>query len=288
MTRTWRVGALLLGPYAVGVVLLIVVPAALMFAVAFTDATGLNDPTFTGLANVERLRGDPLVGAAVRATAVHVALAVPLRLLVATSLALLLAAPRPGGRLQRLAVYLPTAIPDIALVLLALWAFNPLFGPVNAVLGALGLPEPGWLTTPWGARWVVVLMLLLPIGEAFLVVLAMRAQIPGSLYDAAALEGYSPFGRLCHVTLPVLAPILVLLAVRDVILTAQVSFLPAYLLTDGGPGNATLYLPLSIYDQAFEFGWFGYASLLTLLLMAATALLISLMVLLARRWRLLR
>jgi multiple sugar transport system permease protein len=277
-----------LAPYALGVVLLVLVPAALTGWYAFTDATGLNSPSPNGLVNLRRALADPFLPDAIRASAIHVGLAVPLRMLVATGLGLLLAAPRRGGRLYRAAVYAPTVVPDIVLALFALWAFNPLYGPVNRVLGALGLPEPLWLSTPWGARWAVVLMLLLPVGEAFLVVLVMRRRIPASLYEAAALEGLGPVGQLRRVTLPVLAPVLVLLAIRDVLLTLQVNFVPGYLLTDGRPRNATLYLPVYIYDQAFEFAGFGYASMLTLGLMAVSAVLITLMLVLARRWRLLR
>lgn len=281
-------GARLLAPYGVGVALLVLLPAALTGWYAMTDATGFNEPSFTGLANLRRAVADPFLPDAVRASLVHVGLAVPLRMLAATALALLLAAPRRGGRVYRMAVYAPTVMPDITLALLALWAFNPLYGPVNQVLGAVGLPQPNWLATPWGARWAVVLMLLLPIGEAFLVVLATRRQIPASLYDAAALEGCGPAGRLRRITLPVMAPILVLLAIRDVVLTLQSNFVAGYLLTDGRPGNATLYLPVYIYDHAFEFSGFGYAAMLTVLLMAVSAVLIGVMALLARRWRLLR
>ena len=84
-----------------------------------------------------------------------------------------------------------------------------------------------------------------------------------------------------------MAPVLVLLAVRDVIVSLQANVVPAYLLTDGGPRNATRYLPLYIYDQAFEFSGFGYAALMTLGLMALSVVLITAMLLLARRWRLL-
>ncbi|HUG86523.1 MAG TPA: sugar ABC transporter permease [Euzebya sp.] len=275
-------------PYGLGIVLLVLLPAGLTGWYAVTDATGLNQPSFTGLANVRRMMADPFLPDAIRASLIHVGLAVPLRMLAATALGLLLAEPRRGGRWYRVAVYTPTVLPDIALALLALWAFNPLFGPVNQVLGAIGLPQPNWLATPWGARWAVVLMLLLPIGEAFLVVLATRRQIPGSLYEAAALEGCGPVGRLRRITLPLMAPILVLLAIRDVILTLQSNFVPGYLLTDGRPGNGTLYLPVYIFDHAFEFSGFGYAALLTLVLLGTSAVLIALMVFLARRWEVLR
>ncbi len=113
---------------------------------------------------------------------------------------------------------------------------NPIYGPVNQVLGAAGLPQPTWLASTWGARMAVV----------------------------------------------------VLLAIRDIVVMLQASFVPAYLLTDGGPRNATLYLPLYIYDQAFEFFGFGYSAMVTLALIAITLTLVVAQVLLVRRWRLLR
>lgn len=279
MRSGWR----FLSPFAVGVVILVLLPAALTGYYAFTNATGLNDPSLNGLANLRRMMSDPFLPDAIRASAIHVGLAVPLRLAAATGLGLLLAAPRRGGRWYRVAVYTPTVVPDVALALLALWAFNPLYGPVNQVLGALGLAQPNWLATPWGARWAVVMMMIFPIGEAFLVVLATRRQVPGSLYEAASLEGYGPLGRLRHITLPILAPILVLLAVRDAVLSLQVNFVQGYLLTDGKPGNATLYLPVYIYDQAFEFSGFGYAAMITIVLMMTSGALIAGMLVFARR-----
>jgi len=280
-------GAFLL-PYAVGSLALVVIPAALTFGYAFTDYTGLGEPRFNGWDNLRRLFNDPFFFASLRASALHVAIAVPLRLLVAVSLALLLAAPRRGGRWYRAAVYLPTVVPDIALALLFLWVLNPLYGPLNQALGLFGLPEPTWLGTPWGARAGVVMMLLFPIGEAFVVVLATRRALSPRIYEAAALEGCSPWQQLRHVTLPVLAPVLLLLAVRDTVLTLQVNFVPAYVLTDGGPDRATLYLPIYIYDQSFEFLAFGYGAMLTFVLLAVTATAVLLQLLLVRRWRVLR
>lgn len=275
-------------PYALGTLVLVLIPAVLTLRYAFTDFTGLGSPQFTGLDNLRRLGDDPFFAASLQASAFHVAMAVPLRLFAAVALGLLLAAPRRGGRWYRVAVYLPTVVPDIALALLFLWVLNPIYGPLNQVLGAVGLPQPTWLATPWGARVGVVMMLAFPIGEAFLVVLATRRAISNRLYEAAALEGCSPWRQLVHITLPLLTPVLVLLAIRDTVVMLQVSFVPAYLLTDGGPGNATLYLPVYIYDQAFEFFGFGYSAMVTLALIAITLALVAVQVLLVRRWRVLR
>ena len=283
-----RSGLRFLTPYILGTILLLVLPAVLTFFYAFTDHTGLAQPRFNGLTNLRRMTADPLFFASLRASLIHVAIAVPLRLLAATGLGLLLSAPRKGGRWYRAIVYLPTVIPDIALALLFLWVLNPIYGPLNQILGVLGLPQPTWLGTAWGARTGVVMMLLFPIGEAFLVVLATRRQVNARLYEAAALEGCSPWQQLRHITLPLLAPVLILLAVRDTVLTFQSNFVPSYILTDGGPANATLYLPIYIFDQSFEFLGFGYGAMITLVVLGLTTVLIALQVLLVRRWRTLR
>jgi len=278
-----------LAPYAVAVGLLIALPALLNVGYAFTDHTGLTrDPQFVGFANVRRMVADGFLLDSVEASAVHVALAVPLRLLAAVGLGLLLAAPRPGGRWFRVAVYLPTVVPDVALAVLFLWVLNPLYGPLNQVLGLVGHPGFTWLSDPGTARVAVALMLVFPIGEGFLVVLAARRLLDGRLYEAAALEGCGPFGQLRRLTLPLLAPVLLLLAVRDTILTLQVNFVPAYVLTDGRPANATLYLPVYIFDQAFEFSGFAYGALITTVLMVVTAVVIAALLLAVRRWRVLR
>ena len=283
-----RSGLRFLAPYVFGTLVLIVVPAALTFAYAFTDHTGLAQPRFNGLTNLRRMSTDPLFFASLRASLIHVAIAVPLRLLAATGLGLMLSAPRKGGRWYRAIVYLPTVIPDVALALLFLWVLNPIYGPLNQILGALGLPQPTWLATTWGARMGVVMMLLFPIGEAFLVVLATRRQVNALLYEAAALEGCGPWQQLRRITLPLLAPVLVLLAVRDIVLTLQSNFVPAYILTDGGPANATLYLPIYIFDQSFEFLGFGYGAMITLVVLLITLALIAVQIMLVRRWRVIR
>ncbi|NEE00215.1 carbohydrate ABC transporter permease [Phytoactinopolyspora halotolerans] len=278
-----------LAPYGVAVVLLIALPAALNIGYAFTDHTGLTrDPQFVGLDNVRRLTEDTFFLDSVAASLFHVTLSVPLRLLAAVGLGLLLAAPRPGGRWYRTAVYLPTVIPDVALAVLFLWVLNPLYGPLNQLLGLFGHSGFNWLADPVTARVGVVLMLLFPIGEGFVVVLAARRMLDGRLYEAAALEGCGPLGRLRRITLPLLAPVLVLLAVRDTVLTLQVNFVPAYILTDGRPANATLYLPVYIFDQAFEFSGFAYAALISIVLMAITAAIIAAQMLTVRRWRVMR
>ena len=261
-----RVGWAFMAPFWLGVGLLIGLPLVVGGVYAFTDHTGLGEPTFNGLDNARRALADPLLAASLRASLAYVLLAVPLRLITGIGLALLLAGRAPGFRGARAAVYTPSVMPDVALALVAGWAVNPMFGPVNHVLGLLGLPEPVWLSSPWGARTVVAVMMALAVGETFLVVLAARRAVPVDEYAAAALDGAGPVQQLRHVTWPRLSPLFALLAVREVAVALHVNFVPVYLLTDGGPDAATLFLPLYIFDQAFEFLGFGYAAFLSLAL----------------------
>jgi multiple sugar transport system permease protein len=275
---------LLIVPFLAGMAFLLFVPAAANLGYAFTDHVGFGQPAFIGLGNFRRLWSDPFFLASLRASLAFALIAVPLRLLAAAGLGIALARPVRSNRWRRILVYLPTVMPEITLSLVFLWLFNPLYGPINGVLGALGLPEPVWFASGWGARWAIIVMMIFPIGEAFLVVMAARRDLPSEMYEAASVDGASSWQMLTRITLPSLAPLLLLLAVRDTILSLQVNFVPAYLLTDGKPANATLFVPVYIYDQAFEFLGFGYGAAITVLLLLVTTSLVTFQLVLGWRW----
>ena len=108
-------------------------------------------------------------------------------------------------------------------------------------------------------------MLAFTVGEAFIVALAARQELPAELYAVARLEGASAWFVLRTVTLPLMAPVLALLATRDVAVSLQATFTATYLLTDGGPDRATLFLPIYSFDMGFELLRYGYASAMMLL-----------------------
>lgn len=259
-------------PYLAGSALLVLVPLVLAGALAFTDYFGFSAPEFTGTDNLARLAGDTMFWNAVGVSALVAVVVVPLRLLLAVGAALLLARRRGvTTAVGRASAYLPSAIPDAAWALLWLWILNPLYGPLPALLGALGIPDPGFLTSTWGARLGLVLVMAFQVGEAFIVALAARAAIPARLHEAIAVEGGSAWFAMTRVTLPLMAPIVLVLAVRDVVIVVQNAFVPALLVTGGGPVNATLTAPLLIYRRAFEYGELGYASTLSVALLGLTA-----------------
>ena len=273
-------------PYLFGLGLLVALPVIGAIYFAFTEFSGVRPPRFNGLDNFTRLIGDEAFWRALGNSAIYVVLAVPLRMAAAVAFALLLYRRAPGIAGARAVAYMPTVVPDAVYALLWLWILNPLYGPLPLFLKSIGVGSASWLTDPWGARVAVALMGVFQIGEAFVIALAARRAIPASLYDAARVDGASGWFTLSRVTLPLMGPVLALLALRDVILSLQVNFVPALLITDGGPRYATTFLPLYVYRTAFRYFRLGYASTIALTMFALTALIVYVQYRLARRWRL--
>jgi len=267
-------------PYLTGLVLLIALPAAAASVLAFTEFSGVQPPRFTGADNLRRLAGDRALWRSVGNTAIYIVLAVPLRLAAATAFALLLQRHTRTTAVARPVAYLPTVVPDVAYALLWLWLLNPLYGPIAASLGSAGI-----LTEPWGARIALPVLGAFQIGEAFVVALAARRSISPSIYEAAAVDGASPWFTFSRLTLRLMAPVLALLALRDVILSLQVNFVPALLMTQGGPRYATTYVPLYVYQTAFRYFRLGYASTIALTMFLLTVAIVFVQYRIARRWR---
>jgi multiple sugar transport system permease protein len=276
---------LMLAPAALAALVLIGLPAVLTVGESLLQDDLVGTPRFVGLDNYVTIVQDPVFRDALRTSLLFCLLVVPVRLLGALAFALLLHRPRRGAAWQRAAVFAPTAMPDVAVV--AAWTFllNPGYGPVNGLLGLAGLPGPSWFAEPWPALIGVSLMAAFTFGEGFLVMLAARQELPGDLFEAARLEGASAWHALRRVTLPLLAPVLGLLAARDVAVVLQASFVPAYLTTDGGPDRATLTLPLHLYDTGFEQFRFGEAAAMTVVLLALGGVLVLLQWRILRHWR---
>ena len=278
--------ALLIAPAAIGALLLVALPAALTLVESLYRDDLVGPAEFVGLENFTGLLDDPVFAEVLRTSALFLLLTVPLRVLGALALALLLHRPRRGAGVARASVLLPAFVPDVATVVVFSYLLNPVFGPVNAVLAAAGVDGPDWFATPAAAMAGIVLVTTFSLGEGFLVALAARQQLPGELFELARLEGASALHAFRRVTLPLLVPVLGLLAARDVAASLQASFVPTYLLTDGGPDRATLLLPIHIYDVAFEQLRYGYGAAMTVVMLALTAAIVLVQWRLLRRWRL--
>lgn len=269
-------------PYLMGLALLVFVPAAAALVLSFTDFTGIQAPELTGADNFTDAVQDRAFWRSLGNSGVYVGIAVPLRLVAAVTVALVLHRRMRGTGAARALAFAPSVVPDAAWALLWLWLLNPLYGPLALTIGGID-----FLTDPWAARIAIPVMGAFQIGEAFVIALAARSAIPASMYEAAAVEGATPLFQLRRITLPLMAPVMAILVLRDVIIALQVNFVPALIVTEGGPRYATTYLPLYIYRTAFRYFRFGYASALSVTLFAITALIVFVQFRLAKRWRLL-
>jgi multiple sugar transport system permease protein len=265
----------MLAPYLVGTLLLVGLPALMSAVLAFTTYDAISPPVFVGFANFRLLAADPMVATAISNSLVFIVLAVPLRILGALALAMLLLRPRRGAGGYRAAAYVPTVIPDVAFALIWLWIFNPLFGPVNLLLDAVGLPMPGWLADAETARYPFVVMSVFQIGEGFVVLLAALRGLPHEYFDAGAVDGAGRWASFRYLTFPLLLPWLALLTFRDVILTFQWTFTPSFVMTGGDPYYSTLFLPLLVYEEAFDRFRFGAGSALMLVTFLLSATIIA-------------
>jgi len=277
----WR---LLLLPYAFGIVLLVIIPALLSFGLAFFHYDALSPPVWAGTLNFVLAYTDELFTLSIRNSLSLVLIPVPLRVMGAFLLARLM---QGNGRFLiwfRSIVYLPSVVPAAAFALAWLWILNPLYGPLNLLLQTIGLTPPAWLVDPIWTKPALVLMGLWQIGEGFIVSLAALYDIPAELEDAARIDGAGSAALLGRIILPLIAPILLLLAFRDAIFTFQESFTHIYLMTQGGPYYATYTLPLFIYEQGFDLRAFGPASAAMWVLYALIGLIVAVLYVVARQW----
>ena len=263
---------ILLAPFVIGSLVLTILPALATVSVSLMKYSAVGLPEWVGLENFGRLFRSDYVQISLRNTLIYVLLAVPVRLLAALGLAMLF---QKRGRLfglYRAAVYLPTVIPEVAYALIWLWIFNPISGPLNLGLASLGITGPAWLAEPFTAQLAIVIMLTFQVGEGFIVLLAGMQNIPRSYYEAAKVDGASAWQAFWRITLPMIAPWLLLLTFRDLIMSLQNTFTPSFVLTYGGPYYATTFVPLLLYEIAFDFFDFGMAAALLVLVYLVMAI----------------
>jgi multiple sugar transport system permease protein len=261
---------LFLAPYATAFTGFIVVPFCVAMVLAFLqlDLASQSSPRFVGLGNFREALTDPRFWLAVRATMSFVVLAVPATLATSLLLALGLHAMTSGRDAVRAILFLPGMFNVAVAAILWQWFYNGEFGLFNFTLRRLGLDPVPWLSSRWLAMPSVVLMSVWwTIGGATVVLLAGLQQIPAQLWEAAAIDGASRWQSFRYVTLPMLKPVLMFVAVMNTIGAFQVFGQP-FLLTRGGPELATRGVVQYIYETAFNNYRLGYGAAMSWLLFA--------------------
>lgn len=276
-------GLLFISPWMIGVIVFVIYPLVYSFAISLTEYSGMQTPTFIGLQNYITAAIDPLVHTAVANTAYYMAIGVPLGLVIALLLAMAMNRNVREVALYRTLLYMPSLIPMFAMSFIFIVFVNPQFGIVNQVLGLFGMPDTNLLGEPSTAKLVIILMAQLGAGNAALIYLAGLRNIPDTLYEAARIDGAGRLRQFASITLPLLTPTVLFNLITGVS-GAMMVFTEAYIMTDGGPDNSTLFYMLYLYRNAFSYGQLGFASALAVLLFLFGMLLAGLIYWLSRRF----
>ena len=247
-----------------GVVIILLFGAApiVWSAVMSFQRSNLLSPStpFVGLANYRQMARDPVVAQAIQHTLVYTALFVPGAMIVGLFLAVAMNRQIRFISVYRTAAFATMAISTISEAIVFIWLFDPSYGVVNYFLSRVGVPQQQFLNSPSEALFVIAAMTIWGwTGFAVVIYLAALQAIPQSLLEAAAIDGAGPWRTFRRITLPLLSPASLFLAVWLTINALQL-FDEVYLSTQGGPLNATTVLVYYLYNQAFQQFNFGYAS----------------------------
>lgn len=235
-------------------------PIVYSFYLSFLDTRGFPWALEPGV-NWTRILNDPFFMQALRNTLLILLVQVPVMLVLATGLAVGLNSPLLKLRgFYRFAFFAPVVVGAVAYSAVFRLLFNTQNGAVNAALTGLGLSRIDWLNAPVPALVLIILTVTWRwTGYNAIIILAGLQNVPNELYEAAKIDGANPWQQFWGITLPLLRPILLFALVLSVIGTLQL-FTEPFLITGGGPGNATLTLGVYLYQQGFRSFNFGYAS----------------------------
>jgi multiple sugar transport system permease protein len=230
-------------------------------------------PFWEGFANWKNLfTGDPLFWQALKVTAIYSAGSVPSCLLLAFVLALLLNNPWKGTMPFRTIYYIPMVISGVPMCIVWVWIFHRDFGLLNYFLGLVGITGPEWLSNRFWVLPSLILMSMWHVGGTMVIFLAGLQGVPQDLYEAASLDGAGWRARIMRITLPMISPVILFNLVTGVIDSFR-TFTQGLVMTNGGPGNASLFYVLYLYRTAFSYFRMGYgAALAWFLFMVIAAL----------------
>lgn len=276
-------GLAFLSPWLIGFVFLTLIPGSMSIYYSFCRFDLLQPPRFVGMANYAQLMHDQVFWKATWNTFYYAIMALPAGLLVSLGLALLLNMEIPGRAAWRTIIFMPSLMPIVASAMLWMWLLNARLGLINVMLGYLHVKGPPWLTDVRWAMPALALMSLWGVGNAVVIYLAGLQDVPAELYEAAELDGASASGRLWHVTLPMLSPVIFFNLIISIIGTLQVFDVP-YIMTNGGPAHATYLLSMYLFDNAFVYLQMGYASAIAWILLALVLALTGVAFWSSKRW----
>ncbi|WP_392542386.1 carbohydrate ABC transporter permease [Oryzobacter telluris] len=275
---------LFLAPSAVPLVAFTLVPMVGSFWVSLHRWNLISPMEWAGVENYRSLLTDAGTRDVFRNTLLYCLGYLPLVYAGGLGLALLLNQRMRGRSLFRAAYFLPVVTSWVVVALVWKWLLNPTNGLVNTVLGAVGLPEPGWWTDPaWALPSVILSSAWKDLGFVMVIMLAGLQAIPTDVLEAATVDGASAWQRFWRITLPLLSPSTFFVVVISLINGFQV-FDQVYVMTGGGPSGSSQVVVGQIYDLTFRYGRAGEASALSWILFALILLITAVQIRGQRRW----
>jgi multiple sugar transport system permease protein len=278
-------GWLFIAPVMFGVLAFYFVPILVSLYTSFTNWDGLTPHTFIGLDNYERLlTRDQFFRRTLANTLYYVIGHIPLTILCALGLALLCNRKMPGVTWYRTAYFTPVITNVVAIGLVWSYFYAPGVGILNWFLSLFGVRGPSWLTdVTWAMPAVILVSIWQGVGYPMVILLAGLQGIPEVLHEAAKIDGAGSWQRFRHVTLPLLTPAIFFLTITQFISSFQVFGL-IFILTHGGPANATNVYIYNLYQNAFQFSKMGYASAMAWILFVIIAGITIVQWKLQKRW----
>ena len=281
-TRERIAGYLFVLPDTIGLLLFVGAPTVLSLGLGFFEVSGFGTYRFIGFANYRRMFADPLFMQSLRVTLGYVVMLVPSLYASGLGLALLVRRSSPANTVFRIIFFVPQTVSLVVAGLI--WSFLLLdkIGLISRAASTVGLGAISWLGDPrWALLSIVVISVWFLVGFYMLIFLGALEDIPKECYEAAKLDGAGSLVAFRHITLPLLRPtsFFVLLVSMVAAVSGYQTFDLIYVMTKGGPANSTALAIYYIYQQAFQFGEFGYAaamaSFVVVLLIAMTAMLFA-------------
>ncbi|MGW2418811.1 carbohydrate ABC transporter permease [Streptomyces sp. NPDC001709] len=259
--REWLAAGLFLAPDVLRLLVFVAIPMVLSVALSFFQVSGFGSYRWIGLGNYRRMLHDPLFWDSMKITGEYVVILVPVLFCVSLGLGLLVKQKLPGIGAYRTALFLPYVISLVVVGVLWKFLLDEQTGVVNRAMRAAGLDGESWLGSPSLALGcVIAVMVWVMMGYYMIIFLAGLQEIPKEFYEAAKLDGAGPWTTFRTITWPLLRPtsFFVLLMSTVAAITGGLDLI--FVLTNGGPANGTSLAIFYIYQQAFGFGEYGYAS----------------------------
>lgn len=267
LTSQSKAGLLFASPWLIGFTVFLLYPLLRSLYNSFTEYTILTPAVWIGAENYRELMRDEIFWKSLWNTFYYAIFAVPLSTIVAIGLAMLLNAKVRGQAFYRTFFFLPALVPAVPMAILWLWLFNGEKGIVSYGIQALDnllpfieLPRPNWLGDKDFTKNVLILMSTWTVGNAMVIYLAGLQQVPVALYEAADLDGATPWRKTIRITLPMLSPVIMFNVIMSIIASFQIFTQPYIMFTGGAPDRHSYFYTMYIYDAAFRDNNMGYAS----------------------------